>query len=85
MSWKINHERLQKAIDRLLALAQMSEPPVLIEQILQQKGIPLRCVPYEGSLSGLLLWEGGHPVIGVNALHDKLEQRFVIAHELAHI
>jgi Zn-dependent peptidase ImmA (M78 family) len=45
----------------------------------------LRCVPYEGSLSGLLLWEGGHPVIGVNALHDKLEQRFVIAHELAHI
>lgn len=85
MSWKINHERLQKAIERLLSLAQISEPPVAVEQVAQLKGIPVRFVPYESSLSGLLLWEGGQPVIGINALHDKFQQRFAIAHELAHV
>ena len=85
MSGKINHERLQKAVDRLLLLAQINEPPVPIEHIAQLRGIQVRFVPYESSLSGLLLWEGGRPVIGINALHDLLHQRFVIAHELAHI
>src|SRR6202030_4201512 len=85
MSWKINHERLQKAIERLLSLVQISEPPVPVEQIAQLRGIAVRYVPYEGSLSGLLLWEGGQPVIGINALHDRFQQRFAIAHELAHI
>lgn len=85
MIWKINHERLQKAIERLLSLAQISEPPVPVEQVAQLKGIPVRFVPYESSLSGLLLWEGGQPIIGINAQRDKLQQRFVIAHELAHI
>ena len=85
MSWKINHERLQKAIERLLVLAQFSEPPVPVEQVAQLKGIPVRFVPYESSLSGLLLWEGGQPIIGINALHDRFHQRFAIAHELAHI
>lgn len=85
MNWKINHERLQKAIDRLLALARMGEPPVPVEQIAQLRGVQLRYVPYEDSLIGLLLWEGGQPVIGINALSDRLQQRFAIAHELAHI
>ena len=85
MSWKINHERLQKVVERLLSLAQFSEPPVPIEQIVEQRGIQVRCVPYEGSLSGLLIWEGGQPVIGINALHERHLQRFAIAHELAHI
>jgi len=83
--WKLNHERLQKAVERLLSLVQFSEPPVPIEQIVERRGIPVRCVPYERALSGLLIWEGGQPVIGVNALHEKHQQRFAIAHELAHI
>ncbi|MGH2495317.1 MAG: ImmA/IrrE family metallo-endopeptidase [Ktedonobacteraceae bacterium] len=33
----------------------------------------------------MLLWEGRQPVIGINALHNRLQQRFAIAHELAHI
>ena len=85
MGWKLNHERLQKVVERLLSLTQFNEPPVPIEQIAEQRGIQVRCIPYEGSLSGLLIWEGGQPVIGVNALHEKHEQRFAIAHELAHI
>lgn len=85
MIWKINHERLQKAVDRLLSLARVSEPPVPVEQIARLRGVQLRCIPYEGSLAGLLLWEGGQPVIGINALHNRLQQRFAIAHELAHI
>ncbi len=85
MSWKINHERLHKVIERLLSLVQISEPPVPVEQIAQLRGIPVRYIPYEGSLSGLLLWEDGQPVIGINALRNKPQQRFAIAHELAHI
>lgn len=85
MIWKINHERLQKAVARLLSLAQFSEVPVPIEQIAERRGVSVRCVPYKSSMSGLLLWEGGQPVIGVNALHEKRQQRFAIAHELAHI
>jgi Zn-dependent peptidase ImmA (M78 family) len=85
LSWKINHERLQKAIERLLSFAQISEPPIPVEQIAQLRGIPVRSVPYEGTLSGLLLWEGGQPVIGINTLRDRPQQRFTIAHELAHI
>jgi Zn-dependent peptidase ImmA (M78 family) len=85
MSWKINHERLQKAIDRLLSLVQINELPIPIEQIAQLRGIQVRSIPYEGTLVGLLLWEGGQPVIGINALYDQLQQRFAIAHELAHI
>ena len=85
MGWKLNHERLQKVVERLLSLTQFNEPPVPIEQIAERRGIPVRFVPYEGSLSGLLIWEGNRPVIGVNALHEKHRQRFAIAHELAHI
>ena len=85
MIWKMNYERLRKAVERLLSQTQFSEPPVPIEQIAERRGIPVRRVPYKGSLSGLLLWESGQPVIGVNALHEKRQQRFAIAHELAHI
>ncbi|HZS77485.1 MAG TPA: ImmA/IrrE family metallo-endopeptidase [Ktedonobacteraceae bacterium] len=85
MVWKLNRERVQKAADRLLALVQVQEPPVIIEQIAQRRGVEVRCVAYEHSLSGLLLWEHGSPVIGVNALHTKIRQRFAIAHELAHL
>jgi Zn-dependent peptidase ImmA (M78 family) len=85
MIWRMNHERLQKVVERLLSLAQFSEPPVPIEQIVERRGVQVRCVPYKGSLSGLLIWESGQPVIGVNALHEKRQQRFAIAHELAHI
>lgn len=85
MSWKLNHERLRKVVERLLSLVQCNEPPVPVEQIAERRGVAVRCVPYESSLSGLLIWEGGQPVVGVNALHEKHRQRFAIAHELAHI
>ena len=85
MNGKINAERLQKAIERLLAPAQITRPPVRIEHIAQLRGVPVRAVPYTDSLAGLLLWEGGQPAIGINSLLDVYQQRFVIAHELAHV
>ena len=85
MNGKINVERLQKAIERLLAFVQVSRPPVPVEQIAQLRGIPVRTVPYADSLAGLLFWEGGQPTIGINSLLDIRQQRFVLAHELAHV
>lgn len=89
-------ERIQRATDKLLQLVNvndLSEPPVPIEQIAYLRGVQLRRVPFsasivpkqEGELSGLLLWEHGHIIIGVNELHSKTRQRFAIAHQLGHL
>lgn len=85
MSLKLSHEKMQKAIDRLLALVPECKAPVPIEMIAQLKGIRLRYVAYDDNLLGLLLWEDGRPVIGVNKRHDPAWQRFIIAHEMAHL
>lgn len=78
-------ERVERSVQRLLALAQEIAAPVPIEAIAQARGIHVRYVPYDGDMKGLLLWEDGAPVIGVNARFDATCQRFTIAHELAHI
>lgn len=85
MAWRLNHERLQASVDRLLALVPDSGVPIPVELIAQQRGVRLRYVMYDHTLMGLHLWEDGFAVIGVNARHDSICQRFTIAHELAHI
>lgn len=87
MAWngKMNAERVAKAAKRLLSLVPVSSAPVPVEQIAQACGIVVRRLPYESSLASLLLWEEGRAVIGVNALHSAVRQRFAIAHELAHV
>jgi Zn-dependent peptidase ImmA (M78 family) len=82
---KVNSERVERAVQRLLSLAPEIAPPVPIEAMAQARGITLRFVPYDGDMKGLLLWEDGAPVIGVNTCYDAICQRFTIAHELAHI
>ena len=85
MSIKLSHERVLRVVERLLALAPEGKTPVPIEMMAQLKGARLRFVAHDDNLLGLLLWEDGHPVIGVNTRHDRAWQRFIIAHELAHI
>lgn len=85
MTWKKNTERVTRAIDRLLQLGNVCEPPVHVELIAQLRGIQLRYVPLEDELAGLLLWEDGRAIIGVNQLHRKTRQRFAVAHELGHL
>lgn len=85
MIWTLNSERVERSVQRLLALAPEMVSPIPIEAIAQVRGISLRFVSYDGDMKGLLLWEDDSPVIGVNARFDAVCQRFTIAHELAHI
>jgi Zn-dependent peptidase ImmA (M78 family) len=85
MPIQVSHERIQQAVDRLLALVPEYKVPVPVEMIAQLRGVRLRFVAHNDNLLGLLLWEDGRPVIGVNTQHDRIWQRFIIAHELAHI
>ena len=93
MVWTKRMERMQRATEKLLQLVNVTEPPVPVEHIAYVRGVRLRKVPFsatlvgkqEGELSGLLLWEHGRVVIGVNELHSQTRQRFAIAHQLGHL
>lgn len=85
MVWMKKREQIQRATDKLLQLAGITEPPVPVEQIAQLRGTQLRYLPFEGDLSGLLFYEDGQIIIGVNKLHSRARQRFTIAHELGHL
>lgn len=75
----------QAAIDLLEELG-IDELPVPVEDIAHDSGASLRFEPLEGGLSGVLFRDAaGRKVIGVNALHSEVRQRFTIAHELGHL
>lgn len=77
--------RILTAVERLLKLADVTEPPVPVEEIARLRGADLRYVPYKGDISGLLSREHGRVIIGINGSHSKRRQRFTIAHELGHL
>lgn len=68
----------------ILGALNVTSPPVPIEAVARHLGAEVRYEPFEGDLSGLLYVDGVRPIIGVNALHPKVRQRFTIAHELGH-
>ena len=75
----------QAAID-LLDQFGIDELPIPVDKIAEDLGVSLRYEPLEGGLSGVLFRDQqGRQVIGVNALHAHVRQRFTIAHELAHL
>jgi Zn-dependent peptidase ImmA (M78 family) len=64
----------------------LHELPVPVDQIAEALGVSLRYEPLEGGLSGVLFRDhGGRQVIGINASHAPVRQRFTIAHELGHL
>lgn len=80
--WKL----IKETTNRLLQDAGITEPPVDIEALVSQQGALLTSAPSENDVSGFLLrTSGSAPVIGVNASHHLVRQRFTIAHELGHL
>jgi Zn-dependent peptidase ImmA (M78 family) len=53
--------------------------------IAQSLGAIVRREPLEGDLSGLLFKDGARVLIGVNASHAPVRQRFTVAHEIGHL
>lgn len=59
--------------------------PLPVEQLVQSQGLELAMLPEsDDDLSGFFFREGERRVIGVNATHPSVRQRFTIAHELGH-
>lgn len=76
--------QIQALVESELSTAAITEPPIPVERLARRHGLRLRFVPFEGDMSGLIAPEGEYLVIGVNALHSAVRQRFTIAHELGH-
>jgi Zn-dependent peptidase ImmA (M78 family) len=76
---------IDEAAQRLLRKAGITKAPVEVERVAKVLGAEIRLEHSESDVSGGLyrLTEG--PVIGVNASHPTVRQRFTIAHEIGHL
>jgi Zn-dependent peptidase ImmA (M78 family) len=79
--------RAEEAARQLLNNADITEPPVPVEQLARGAGALVSYQPFEAQdISGLLYRSASAaPVIGVNSNNPKVRQRFTIAHELGHL
>jgi Zn-dependent peptidase ImmA (M78 family) len=68
----------------VLKEAGVTTKPVPVDAIAQQKGITLRYMPLDDSLSGMIFMQNGVPTVVVNSLHHANRRRFSVAHELGH-
>lgn len=72
--------------DELLAASRTSRPPVDVERLAAQCGVRVAKRRFSSdALSGFLLSLPDGPVIGANARHSPVRQRFTIGHELGHL
>ena len=71
----------------LLQEVNVDVPPVPVEKLAELSGAVIRYEPFEGQMSGVLYNAGDvdGAVIGINALHPSVRQRFSIAHEVGHL
>jgi len=58
--------------------------PVDVVQIAKECGLTIRKEDLEEEVSGMLVIQDDHAVIGVNKNHHPNRQRFTVAHELGH-
>lgn len=78
--------RIRAEVKRLLAHPTAAPRPLPVERLARELGFAVVLQPFEGEddISGFYLRKGTESVIGVNASHPKVRQRFTIAHELGH-
>jgi len=69
--------------DALLRDAEITVPPVPIDDIVRARGITIRVMDLK-EVSGLVVRDGSVTVIGVNRKHHLTRRRFTVAHEFAH-
>ena len=77
-------DQIRSMVRQLLAKAKINTPPVEVEKVAKQQKVKVKFAALEGNISGLLFRKQGRAVIGVNALHPPVRQRFTLAHELGH-
>lgn len=68
----------------LLEQSGQTKAPINPQAVAEWLGIEVQKLPFEDDLSGVLIRENGHSVIGINKSHSQNRQRFTMAHEIGH-
>src|SRR5688500_17955752 len=69
---------------RVLDELGIKETPIPVEQVALRLGLQVERAALGDDVSGLLVIQDGHGVIGVSATQSPVRQRFTIAHETGH-
>jgi Zn-dependent peptidase ImmA (M78 family) len=81
----IRRKRIRQLVEELLDENGIERPPIPVEHIVRSRGLSVRKQGNTSSdISGFLFRQEDDVVIGVNASHPRVRQRFTIAHELGH-
>jgi Zn-dependent peptidase ImmA (M78 family) len=75
---------VRREAERLIAQHNL-HVPIDLDLLAAKLGLQIHVRPFENHLSGLLITESDSHVIGVNATHARVRQRFTIAHEIGHL
>jgi Zn-dependent peptidase ImmA (M78 family) len=75
---------IEARAERILQETKSLQVPVPIEAVARRLKLAVKAAPLGSDMSGVLVVEGGQGVIGYNADHATVRQRFTIAHEVAH-
>lgn len=70
--------------EEILRKAELLRVPVAVELVAHRQGLQTEAVSLGDNVSGLLVVEKGHGVIGYNVTQPLVRQRFTIAHEIGH-
>lgn len=76
---------LRTMAETALQRAEVVEPPVAIEAVLERLGIPVRPVSLPRFFKAATVYEDGMPAMIVNWAHSEIVRRDALAHMLGHI
>jgi Zn-dependent peptidase ImmA (M78 family) len=79
----MNTARVEQKAQRLLEESEALRVPIPLESVIRHLGLVSQARPLADA-SGVLVVENGRGLIGYNANHSPVRQRFTIAHEIGH-
>src|SRR5262245_20755179 len=77
-------KHIEERARTLLEQSGETKAPINPQKVAEWLGIEVKRLPFEDDLSGILIREEGHSVIGINKNHHLNRQRFTMAHEIGH-
>jgi Zn-dependent peptidase ImmA (M78 family) len=72
-------------VEARLRQAQMTEPPVSVEELAGRLGVPVRAVHFPSWFTGCLVVQDGMPVMLLNEIVSPEGRRAAIGHMLSHV
>jgi Zn-dependent peptidase ImmA (M78 family)/DNA-binding XRE family transcriptional regulator len=81
---RVSSDNPTRAAHELLAQARVTAPPIDVAALAELCGVNVAEADFDDEISGVLIDLENGPVIGFNASHPRVRQRFTIAHELGH-